>query len=248
MFKKAKLMKIFDDTGREFVNFVGVVNEENNAEEFNVVSPGYKIIQHDEVNDTIKEVVSTLGLENHYEVYQLNDGARILVELVFPSYKFQVKNIEVNLAVRFENSYNSTRGVAMQIFAVRKIGLIWYRYLEYYGGYSHKHTKGLDKNKLQDSLIKGLEKVNLKFNEQFQTMVQKPISTGIVQDTLNNWLDKKVIAQKYLEVMKTNTTPINDVWDFYNMVTEVINSEVTSIDQKTNFSEKLSSEFEKLVK
>ena len=247
-FKRAKLVKIFDDTNREFVKYVGIVNEVNNAEEFNMVSPGYQIIQHEEVDTTIKEVIETLGLKSDYQVYQLNEGARILVELVFPSYQFQVKNTTVTLGVRFENSYNSTRGVSMDIFAVHQIGNKWYRFLEYYGGYSHKHTKGLNKDKLQKALINGLEKINKEFNERFQTMVQKPFTMGIAKDTVNNWIDKKVISQKYLESMQTNTNPINDLWDFYNMVTEVINTEVESMDQKTSFSEKLSGEFDKLIK
>lgn len=243
-FTQAIKKDLFDENGDMISKYKRVVNKDNFDQVFGIVTEGYKVIQHDDLDNTVNEIVKELELNINKRELQNEEGSRIRIEIRFPDEKLTIGDQKVSLQVVFDNSYNQTTGVRLDVLAYD--GRRFYYIGERYSTFYHKHTKGLDIENLKSNLQKGINAFQEKFNEAFQKFLERPLSKQDAINVIDKWIDKKVIAAKYLnmvkELIETGSyeeivvrDPVSNIWLFYNLISEVLSTKVASQDAQRRY-------------
>jgi hypothetical protein len=241
MFPSAKLIPIFDANGNRINGHRAVVNTVDERDVFSIVSDAYKVIQHDEVLDSIKKSVAALGLRAETKVSEMDNGARIHAELIFPDIEIRVGGKDAcKFRCIFDNSYNLTTGLRMIIGAFRLVctnGLISG---EKWASFYAKHLQSLSVERLEMCLQHGVKTFQTKVWDQYEGMAATPLTPEQARAFFLECLaeEKKVIPIKYLESMLNggeidNIGNINSVWGLYNLAGEILtHDKEISIDSR----------------
>lgn len=226
-------------TGKELPKHKGIVNVADADQIFDVVGIDYKIAQHDEVMETIEKSLVDLGFTNTQNVKEIDDGARIHINIRFPEIKLDVLGTGdyIHMRASVDNSYNSTTGLRLDVGAIKKDDV--YLYVgERFSHYYHRHTKGMNLTNLEDSIRKGIETFQTKIKAEFENMASTVVDPLAISGWLNKLMDDKTkkIPVKYLEKIKdifsTVRASITNVWSLYNLVCEVLGGEELSLDRR----------------
>jgi len=237
-FIEAREMKIFDEQGKEFVGWKGIVNVENTEQRFDIVGTGYKIAQHSEVVATVTKSLEELGFKNNMGVLEIGDGGRVHISIVFPDLKIDVlgSGDYISMRASLDNSYDSTTGLRLDVGGIRQG---YYIYVgEKFSHYYHRHTKGLDISELENSIRKGIETFQTKIKQEFENLAGTKVDPLVISGWLNKLMEEKTkkIPAKYLEVIKntfeTVRGNITNLWSLYNLVCEVLGKEDMTIDRR----------------
>lgn len=238
---KAKKIKLFDENGDEWKQNKGVVAEDDIGKRFSIVGNDYKVVQHEEVLDTIDETISKLGLRHTKRLVEMNRGGRIRVDITFPDLKIDVGNVNdlVEMKAIYHNSYDYTKSLNLNVEGLRLVCENGMKLSERFVSFTHKHTKGLDLTDIPIKLEKGIEIFNTKIREQFNKMHEVKLSENKAIAFIDNLISlkeekkEKIMSMKYLELMKKTLMDggdfdikgpqsINSYWMLYNLATEVM--------------------------
>lgn len=259
-FIQAKEIALFSQDGQDADynalagKYKGIVNADNPKQIFNVVGPGYKIAQHDEVYDIVTKTVKDMGLKTNVRVKEMNEGARLRLELSFPDIQIKIGNSAVddivNMRMAFDNSYNATTGLRGVVDGLRLICNNGMKVPESFARNYHKHTKGMDLSRLSTTIEKGIEVFQTKIKERWERYYLTKIDPNKARTFLEECSANKVISQKYLEMMIKRLDFGGDVeirgagqitnqWALYNLITEILTHECESVDTQERFSNKM---------
>ena len=256
-FKTAKKIDLFDGNGNQW-KMKGVVNAENEKEQFNTVSDGYTIVQHQELVSMVEEAVADKNLNAITRIEEMNEGARIRMQLTFPDITLDVEENGQQVALRctYDNSYDGTTGLRLEVGAKSPYGggFLWVggivRALE--DNYYHRHTKGVNVAEFEKKLEKGITSFQTKIKDHFKGMFKTPMTcetaTNFLDDAIN---DKKFKGSlKYAESIKNKvrSSNIKNKWQFYCLICDVIGQEINSVDNRERQLNMLVSRLHRLVK
>ena len=237
-FKRAKKIDLINSVTGKVWDMKGVVNEANEHESFNTVSDGYNIVQHQEIVDLVKKVLEDKNLKPRTSILELNHGGRIHIDLTFPEITLDVEDNgqAVPLKCTYDNSYDGSTGLRLEVGAESPSGkgFLWVgdvvKALE--DKYYHRHTKGVDIQKFEKKLEKGMESYQTKIKEHFKRMFKTPVTNQAATAFLDDVIDVKGISAKYVKSIQkeVNISSIKNKWQLYCIICDVISSEASSID------------------
>jgi hypothetical protein len=235
--KKAKKIDLFDVDGNLW-KMKGVVNEENQKEYFNTVSDGYNIVQHDEVISLVEEAIKDKNLNPKKSIEELNEGARLHIELTFPEISLDVEGNgqQVSLRCSYDNSYDGTTGLRLEVGAESPYGggFLWVGGLvkAIEDNYYHRHTKGVNVAEFEKKLDKGIESFQTKIKEHFTKMFKTSATNEEAQDFLDGSIDIKGISKIYIESIKSavSRSTIKNKWQLYCVICDTVTKEAASLD------------------
>lgn len=225
--------------------YKGIVDADNVKNIFNVVSPNYKLIQHSEVYEEVKDAVQRMGMAAKLVNISTSEGARVRFELTFPDVQVGVGNAEtgdlISLRIAIDNSYNATTGLRCIVFGHRKLDdsnlVVSDRLSRFY----HKHTKGADVADISESILKGLkifkDKIKKKWDKYYDTKVDPVKVRNLLRNSMGKCEDdkKKVkVADKYLKEMIREATlkSVTNQFEFYALAAKVLTHGHKSIDAR----------------
>jgi len=230
--KKAKLFKIYDENGKELNEYKNVGNEENEQESFSIVKNTYRIIQHEDVFNTVQEAIEDKNLNAEIRPNRFFDGngGRLHIEVTFPEITLDIENdgLQSQLYCTYDNSYDGTTGLRLSVGAKRGNAILWLNDSRYY----HKHTKSVSVKAFEDSLEKGIDSFQTKIKGHFMGMFKTPTTETAALDYLENCIGVKNISKTYVEslISKVKQSTIKNKWQLYCIVCETITKEASSID------------------
>ena len=237
-FKKAKKINLYTDDGTIWFQ-KGIVNADDIKDQFNTVSDGYTIVQHNDIEEIVDEVVKDKNLQAVKRIEELNEGARLHIELTFPKITLDVENNGQQVALRctYDNSYNGTTGLRSEIGAESPYGrgFLWVggiiKALE--DNYYHRHTKGVNIAHFEKKLENGIESFKTKIKKHFNDMFNTPLTVDQAKQFIEEVLEdksKNKPSKKYLEKIlnSLSTATFNNKWAFYVLICDVVTSEVSS--------------------
>ena len=247
-FNQAKKINLYDHNGNLIDGHKAVVNKNDEQQIFSVVSDNYQVVQHEEVIDTIERTLENLNLKYDKSVTELNDGARVRVEMVFPDIEVNIGGGDVSkFRATFDNSYDCSTGLRLDIGAFRLICTNGLTIGERWGTYYHKHSKGLDIMMLEKSVKHGVDVFQTKIKGMFEDMARYEITPNEARGFLDNAVEKKLIANKYLEGMMNRLnyggsveikkdSQVNSKWMLYNLISEELTHNCTSLDAQRRYA------------
>jgi hypothetical protein len=244
LFPEAEAVNLLrDEEGVPKVDkFMLIVNKDNHEQEFTVVTKGYKIIQHDDMYKAVKESIDSMKLNYNIIPVIMNEGGRLRVYCDFKDIHLTIGTEEITLRAIYDNSYNCTTGVRLEICGYSGNKSLFAGEV---GKYYHKHTKGLQVSELISGLQKGIKIFENHYAEVFSKMFSKNISETECVTLIDKWIEDKLIPVKYLEMMKevivnngyaeiSKHETISNYWLFYNVACEVLSTQVKSVDTQRN--------------
>jgi len=234
-FIQAEEMELFDNDGRNIEKWKGIVNCDDTTQMFAIVGRGYKIAQHDEVVDSIETSIDELELAHTSSVRTMNSGGRIQATMRFPKVTGTLSNgVQLVLRITFDNSYDSTTGLRMNLTAITEKNNILHT-TDQKATYYHRHTKGMDTKNLRKKLEKGIDVFKETIMNDFQKMLDNKLDLPKVLNFLDKSIKEKVISVKYLEMIQDrlkigSSQDVGNQFDLYNLISEVLTAQVDSID------------------
>jgi len=239
--REVKVNFEIDGTQHEATEWKGLVDAAEVTKRWNIVGKGYKVAQHDEVASTVDKALEDLGLKPEVCPEVHNDGARLHIGLRFPEIKLGLGADVISMIAYFDNSYDSTTGLRLEIGAYQN------DYIIYVGGnyskYYHRHTKGLQVSALEKSINKGIDTFQKRVKVQLESLVNTQVDPLVMSGWLNDQIEKvevddeggkehksaAVIPIKYLKAIKSRFDEVRgnmtNLWSVYNMVCQTLNKE-----------------------
>lgn len=247
-YTEAKAIPIFNEKQTQLEKYRAIVNKENIDQVFAIATKGYQVIQHDQLVDAVNTALTSISLKNNTRVTEMNEGARLHVDINFPDNKLVVNSEDVSLNIAWDNSYDLSTGLRITISAQDNRGIKYY-VPKSYASYYHKHTKGLEISKVEKSLKEGIEVFDKKVSSYFNELV----TSVTTSDKAIVWLDKciedEVISKKYLEEMRDvlaqrktfsiKNKEVTNLWSLYSLISEVLGKSEASQASKQSYAEKL---------
>jgi len=239
-------LKIKDENGAEWVGVKGLVNEVDTLDRFAIVGVGYKIAQHDDVFEIVNKALEDLSIKTITATTEMNDGARLRIDLKFPEITHSIAEEQLQLWATFDNSYDGSTGLRLEINAylpATETNLYCSEIIsEALNKYYHKHTKGLEIGMLEGTISKGIEIFQDKMKKEFEMLVATRLTPDQAKEFIVELLeDKKVkTAKKYLQMIHENIGErITDAWRFYTLIASILTKEVASVDIRKNNAREL---------
>jgi len=254
---KAKLVDIakINDIGAALEGWNAVVDMED-SRVFNIVTPKYHIIQHDEIIHRIHGALDKLGIEYKEKLLSYNDGARIHMDYSFPGIEEPITP-KVGDVVRFklfaDNSYDGSTGFRVIYGGERLICTNGMVSMDREGGYYHRHTKGVELDEISRLVEDGIHFYRDQFVERFKRYEEVPMLPAAMIEQIGEWKEEKIIPLKHLEkaeawvhagVSIEGQVEHKSQYDFYNVMTAVITHNVESIDARIQYGQKIDRQFE----
>jgi len=248
--KKAKLFKIYDENGKELNSYKNVGNEENEQESFSIVKNTYRIIQHEDVYNTVNEAIEDKNLNANIKPNRIFDGnsGRLHIEVTFPEITLDVENdgLQSQLYCTYDNSYDGTTGLRLSVGAKRGNAILWITGSRYY----HKHTKSVSVAAFENSLEKGIESFQTKIKGHFMGMFKTPTNEAAAVDFLENCIGIKNISNTYVKslISKVKQSTIKNKWQLYCIICESITKEASSLDVRDRHLKALINRMHRVIK
>lgn len=233
-FKTAKRIKLLDENGNAWYQD-GIVNADNEKEQFNTVSPGYTIVQHSEVVDKVEEALTDKNLNPSKRFFDSNEGARIRMELTFPDVTCDVEDNgkQIELRCYYDNSYNGTTGLRLEVGAKSPYsnGFLWCGQTYY-----HRHTKGVNVSELEKKLEQGIKAFQDKIKKQFKAMFKTVLTNQMAETFLEETIEDKKYkgSATYLKdiLSEVKRASLKNKWQFYCLICDVITNSGASMENK----------------
>jgi len=248
--KKAKLFKIYDENGKALNDYKNVGNEENEQESFQIVKNTYRIIQHEDVYNTVQEAIDDKNLNAEIKPNHNFDGngGRLHIEVVFPEITLDVENdgLQSKLYCTYDNSYDGTTGLRLSVGAKRGNAVLWMPDSRYY----HKHTKSVSVKAFEDSLEEGIKTFQTKIKGHFMGMFKTPTTEAAAVDYLENCIGIKNISKTYVNsiITKVKAATIKNKWQLYCIICESITKEASSLDVRDRHLQALMGRMHRAIK
>lgn len=257
---KAKLVEIakINDIGAQIDGYRAVTSEDG-SRVFNIVTPSYKVIQHDEMIDKMRGTIKRYGLDFKETITPVNDGARVHVEYTFPGLEEPVTP-NVGDIIRFkafcDNSYDGSTGLRILFGAERLVCENGMVSMDRGAGYYHKHTSGLEMDKIIGALEDGISFYKHHFIERTKRFYEMPMRPAAMLEQIEQWKENKLIPQKHLNkadawiragISVEGAVEYKSQYDFYNVMTAVVTHNVTSLDARTKYGQKVDREFGEML-
>ena len=233
---RASEIKIFDEDGRHLKDHKGLVREDKREELFAIVSKSYKIAQHEEIVSSVEKSLADLGLNYESKILQMDDGARIRMITNFPNININVDNHSFTMRLSWDNSYNLTTGVRLQLGALSPKGhelFVDAKYANFY----HRHTKGLNLLNLKGTINRGIDVFKTRVETEFKQLLSTPMTMDKAINFLDNCIEEKVIAEVYLtglkfELRKIKPDELDSQFILFNLISKVLGERVESLDAR----------------
>ena len=244
-FKRAKEIDIFDGNGKKWEGKKGLVNEADEMDRFSIVGEGYKVAQHQEVYDIVDKALIDLKVEHKTTTIDMNEGARLRIDLKFPQVVHSIAGESIQLWATFDNSYDGSTGLRLEINAYMPVTDTNFYCSEMVSNqlnsYYHKHTKGLTIGELDGTISKGIEIFQKEIVREFEELVAQPISglsaKAFIGELVENPKSIKV-AKKYLEkiyeAVDAASSRLTTAWGLYSLISSILTTEVAGLDNRKN--------------
>jgi len=217
--------------------YKGLVNKENDKQLFAIVGAGYKVAQHDEVEKTIIDTVESQKIRYELKSMLMNEGARLYTDLIFPDLKIDMNGQGnfLNMRVTFDNSYDQTTGLRLNIGAfIPATRTIIYLGESFSMSYQ-RHTKGMNVSNLAETIQKGVNTFQNKVRREFESMVATKVDIVLLREWCRAEVQAKEdstdyqlpIPAKYFTMIKNSfdRTTITNVWEAYSLVCGILTLE-----------------------
>jgi len=230
--KRAQRIQIFDKDGNELTNYKAIANEQDQQEIFSIVKNGYRIIQHDEVFQTIQDAIADKNLNATVKPHPDFDGngGRVHIEATFPDINVDVENngIQAQLHCTYDNSYDGTTGLRLRVGAKMGKTVLWVMGAKYY----HKHTKSVSVIEFEKQLELGIKLFQEQIKKDFKAMLKTPVSQASAEDFLIAATELKGVRKKYIEEIQSQVkqSTITNKWQLYKIICDVLSKTASSID------------------
>ena len=230
--KNAKKFKVFDENGKELKDYKNVANELNEQESFSMVSNKYHIIQHEDVYNTVQDVIKDKNLNANVRpnASYNGNGGRLHIEATFPDIKLDVENngIQAQLYCTYDNSYDGTTGLRLTVGAKRGNAILVVVGSRYY----HKHTKSVSVKNFESSLEQGINDFQSKIKGHFMGMFKTATNEVEALSFLDRARTIKGVSKIYVDDIesKVKQSTIKNKWQLYCIVCEVITEKASSLD------------------
>jgi len=215
------LLKNMGGQINEDIDHKAVVNEQKNDEVFSFVSNGYKVVQHQEVTESIIEALTLLNIRADAKVV-LNSN-RLIIDFDFVDNKIELKEVgeEFKSGIRLINSYDKTAGVFICPRIMRLAcsnGMILTRFIK---GFYAIHTSDICKDlslKVKSLLVELADK-----QDDFKILVEEAIKDSIEWQYCEKLLIKLMGREKHRKEILSRIKALNKEvvtrWEIYNVVT-----------------------------
>jgi len=230
--------------------------ERNKVEPYSIVTNNYKLVKHEDIIESIEDVLSSIDGLLNYEVEELDinnlmvmNGARM--HRLYKCWDVETevsKGDTINLAYLLSNSYDqsSSLRISSRSFRKRCLNDAWtgLDFVDIVG----KHTKGLDidKDKIKSRLESGIEKFQSLGDtwKQWKDIgVSKPTMVSAIQNIFE--AEKhRTHSFKLLDMLKPAQCHLYALW---NILTNT-NSHSASFDTARSYDNKILSTIKQLNK
>ncbi len=254
-FKRAKEIEIFDGNGNKWKGQKGLVNEANELDRFAIVGVGYKIAQHDEVYDIVDKALNDLQIVYKTNTIEMNDGARLRIDLKFPEIVHTIAEEEIQLWASFDNSYNGSTGLRLEInaFVERTETNVYCSEVisDQMNKCYRRHTKGLEIGMLEGVINEGVIIFQKEIGKEFKQLAETPITEMGAKTFIQELIDNKSrkTARKYMdmisEALDGASGRLTTAWALYSLVSSILTREVASVDLRKNNARELLNKIKK---
>lgn len=245
LFERAESFPLFDENQNELSKFRGIRNVDNKSHVYCTVTKSYKLVQHQEIYETLLEALDALDLENKVSWEKIGeDGARYRWSTRFPnvSIKLGLAGELIDCAISIDNSYDKTTGLRNNVNGIYS-GLRIPTNTNF-GSYYSRHTNGLSVEEMKNTISKSVAGFQEEVEKKWERYYNTKLNNTEVIETLEGLLDKKKTpAKKYLvEFIKySKKNNYKNFWEFYTMVCEVLTVSKASVDVYDNVAKYMDS-------
>lgn len=209
--------KLYTQSGAEVPNKKALINL-NNGKVMSVVSKGYKVVTNDEIFSGFCKSIEASQIDAdgaQVKVRQTPDGARAMVDFVFPNQLLRVGDDDSTTALQLcaLNSFDGTTryitkagGLRMKCLNGQILGSI-------VGAYSSTHTAQLNVDEGAESVIRMIEQFN-KASDYWGAMMQSAVSSDVAYKVFLKFL---MIDRIDPERENARVNRCMDLWRQYSM-------------------------------
>jgi hypothetical protein len=219
--------KLFTASGAEVPKKKALINV-SNGKVMSVVSENYKVVTNDEIFSGFCKSVERSGIDAEgatVNIRQTSDGARAMVDFVFPNQLLRVGSDDSTTALQLcaLNSFDgSTRyltkagGLRMKCLNGQIVGNI-------IGAYSSTHTAKLDVDAGADSVISMIEQFNKAadyWGQMMQTKVSSQTAFKVFMNFLGIKIDSPIQHNEHGVILERNNARLErctQLWGQYKM-------------------------------
>ena len=198
-FKQVESAELFDADLNK-VRWVVLRNPDNKLEHYGVVTSGYKMISHTEVYTQIAQTLEEQKMNHTITWKEINSekgvtGARIHFRMMLHDKFHTIGGDKVVLRCSFDNSYDSTTGLRLEVgaFIQRTEADLYVTELvsDKLNTYYHRHTKGLVVGELSKTMAKGIEVFMTSIRQEFEDLLNTSVSQSEVVAWIQELIQKK---------------------------------------------------------
>jgi len=247
---KAATTKVFYGVNNDIPKaegYTGIINPET-GHLFSIVSPKYRIVQHTEILEKIEE---TIAAHIEYGSFQrkiltFDNGAKLQAKYTFPDVSVSIDNSSdlIHPSIEVRNGYDGIWNFGVLFGAFRLVcsnGLvIGQKVLNFHKKHFNPAQFFLKQDMLSDSMEQFSEQANI-----WKTWSNKVME----QAQIEHELEAMELREKEIEGIKTlveTSTGISLIaqqaitqWIFYNILTQYITHNVTSINRQIELEAKM---------
>jgi len=235
-----------------------IIADRETGTAFAVVSKSYQLVRHEEALDLVEEAIAR-NPEFGSPIRNISlspDGARMWAKYRFPQTEYDIGGIGgrgrdlINPTIDVQNSYDTGWAFSIHFGAYRLVCSNGLRVGKTFVHYRHRHTRGLDPQRIQKILVEGMEKYSYQVDlwRSWVSRVTQPQDYERVMEGMG--FRKGEADQIHKEVERSSDITLDDIkartlsyWIFYNIVTQYITHRVTDMVRRADLMSRVQRAF-----
>ena len=214
------------------------------------VTENYEVVSNAEVINNTVNALEALNFDyrvNQSESYLTNQRMRLVLEI--PELTFNEGTSDVEPTIDIRNSYNYSEGVRILMGAIREVCDNGMLIMKAVSKFYHKHTKGIDVEKIQERIIEMRESIP-EVERRIQELQSRQPNNKLM-DILRDRMSKTIIRKAGLDEEKEKNEPVFPSVDaemlnqyrLYNLLTYIVSHEIAK-QSRTRYQQRLGKIFE----
>lgn len=190
------------------------------SHEYAMVSPAYKIVQHEEVNIALEKALDELDIPCNSSYMENNIGGQGLWRIQF-EVPITIGVKQYNPVISVRNSYDTSSALRLEVAIRGNAKDINLSAVSKEARYSHKHTKGVSSDSMKKNLEKGLLLLNEKLVGMLNNLLGKEVDTSIVVAHIDLAMTKKLCQKDDLEKIRDCFATIFGKMSLFDMIEKI---------------------------
>ena len=222
-----------DNPNTHIENTSKAIIRADTKEWISTVTENYEVVSNAEVIDNTLNALSALNFD--YEVSQSESfltNHRMRLVLKVPDLAFHEGTSVIEPTIDIRNSYNYTEGVRILMGAIREICNNGLLIMTTVSKFYHKHTKGINVEKIQERIIEMRESIP-EVERRIQELQSRQPDKKLM-DILREKMSKKIIRKAGLDEDEDKNQPVfPDVdaeklnqYRLYNLFTYIVSHQI----------------------